>query len=149
MKKPALMMVVVIAGVVLISGFFVQAAEETLGSKLVRELGVTEKQASGGAGALLKHAQNSLGEADFGKVTKALPEVTSLIKAAPESMGQGMGAGLGKGLEKLGGMAGVTKVFSTLGMKPDMVGKFVPSVLSYAESKGGAPVMEILKNVLK
>ena len=149
MKKPAFMMMVVIAGMVLISGIFAQAAEETLVSKLVRELGVTEKQASGGAGALLKHAQSGLGEADFGKVTAALPEVTSLLKTAPEGMGQGMGAGLGKGLEKAGGMAGVTKVFNTLGMKPDMVGKFVPSILSYAESKGGAPVMEILKNVLK
>lgn len=125
------------------------AGEATLISKLVGELGVTEKQATGGAGALLKDAQRSLSEADFAKVTAALPEVSDLIKAAPEGMGAGLGGALGKGLQSLGGMAGVAKAFDTLGMKADMVGKFVPKLLSFAEAKGGAPVMKILENVLK
>ena len=51
---------------------------------LTDQLGVTENQASGGAGALFKMAKDSLSETDYGKVADAIPGIGSLIQSAPK-----------------------------------------------------------------
>jgi hypothetical protein len=43
----------------------------------------------------------------------------------------------------------VGESFSKLGMQPDMVNQFVPTILQYVESKGGATTKNILAAVLK
>jgi hypothetical protein len=51
-------------------------------SMLVKQVGVQEGQAQGGAGLLLKLAQDKLG-GDFSKVAQYIPGAQDLIKSAP------------------------------------------------------------------
>jgi hypothetical protein len=51
---------------------------------LVKQLGVQEAQAQGGAALLLKLAQDRLG-GDFSKVADAVPDAADLVKQAPKA----------------------------------------------------------------
>lgn len=121
---------------------------------------MTDDQAAGGAGALFSQAKQKLSPADYGKVSEALPEATGLVDAAPKPEGEsgmmsgvssalgGSGSSMGAAAQNAGKMGGLAKSFSSLGMSPDMVGKFTPIVLDYAKSKGGDTVMNLLKGAL-
>ena len=123
--------------------------------QLTKGLGVTEAQAKGGAGLLFKQAKQKLGGADFSKVSTAVPGVDDLISAAPAGGGGGSGI-LGKlsslfGGNKggLGSLAGLAGGFSKLGLDSSMIGKFVPIILSFVQSKGGEGVKGILEKAFK
>ena len=121
---------------------------------LVQNLGVTNEQAQGGAGAIFNTASQNMSADDFTTVTDALPVVTSLMDAAP-STDSGTGAlgsissALGKSGSSLSSVAGLASTFSNLGMGSDMVGKFIPIVLEYAQSEGGEVVSNLLKAALQ
>ncbi len=121
---------------------------------LTSQLGVTKAQATGGAGSIFKYAKESLSPAEFSTVSEGLPGVDSLVSAAPE--GDGLGGQLGGAssffggkAKSLGGLASLAGSFSKLGLSADMVGKFVPVVLKYAQGAGGEKVMGLLQGVLK
>lgn len=128
---------------------------------LTSQLGVTEPQAAGGAGALFGMAKGALSESDYGQVAGALPGIADLVSQAPEiskkksdMAGQlgGMTAGMGslKGIaDSVGGMALVTDQFAKLGLDEGMVSQFIPIILSYANSAGGETVMNLLQGVWK
>ena len=115
---------------------------------LTSQLGVSEPQAAGGAGSLFNFAKGQMSASDFDLVSNALPEIDDLMDSAPQS-GDGV---LGSAGALLGGssggqenMAGVADAFSSLGMSPDMVNKFVPEILKYAQSAGNEQAMELLQ----
>jgi hypothetical protein len=56
---------------------------------------------------------------------------------------------LGKGGGSISSLAGLTSAFSQLGLGGDMVQKFIPIVLDYAQSKGGDGVANLLKMALQ
>jgi hypothetical protein len=121
---------------------------------LTKNLGVTDQQAEGGAGAIFNAASRQMSSDDFSKVSDALPEVKSLMQAAPATdSGSGTLGGLSSMLGNKGGslssLAGLTDTFSKLGLSSDMVGKFIPIVLEYAQSKGGDGIAGLLKAVLQ
>ncbi len=123
-------------------------------SMLVQNLGVNEEQAKGGAGLLFKMAKEKLGDGDFSQIASAVPGMEEMIGAAPESggMAKAMGSltsGLGGKLGQMGSLAGVASGFSKLGLEKDMIGKFVPTILSFVQSKGGDSVKSLLANVMK
>ena len=128
--------------------------------QLVSNLGINEDQAKGGAGLLFNLAKDKLGGGDFQQLTNAIPAINNLLKAAPESGAGGglMGAlggaasafgGLGGKMEGLGNLAQLAGGFSQLGLSADMVGKFVPIVLSFVQNQGGDSLKGILEKVLK
>lgn len=122
--------------------------------ELVKNLGVSEGAAKGGAGLIFKLVQDKLPTGDFIKVAGAVPGIADLIKSAPESGGVlgGLGklaSGLGGGAAKLGGLASLAGGFSKLGLDSGMIAKFLPIILSFAESKGGTVVKALLEKVLK
>jgi hypothetical protein len=122
--------------------------------QLVKNLGVSEDAAKGGSGLIFKMAQEKLGAGDFGKVASALPGITDLMKSAPESGGVlgGIGklaSGLGGGAGQLGNLASLAGGFSKLGLDSGMIGKFLPIILSFAQSKGGDAVKALLAKALK
>ena len=131
-------------------GSTANALDTDLVSILTKSLGVTKQQAEGGSGAMFKEASRNMSAEDFAKVTDALPEVNALMKAAPTSDSGTMG-GLSSTLGKAGGsissIAGLTSAFSKLGLSADMVQKFTPIVLKYAQSMGGDTVANLLKSV--
>jgi hypothetical protein len=126
---------------------------------LTGQLGVTESQATGGAGALFKMAKGSLSESDYGKVSESLPDIDTLIQSAPKvsdstagisgkigGVTEGLGS-LTKPVERVNKLAAVTDQFSQLGMDQSMVSQFIPIILNYANTKGGETVMNLLKGV--
>ena len=125
---------------------------------LVKQLGVKDNQATGGAGLLFKLAQEKLGAADFGKVASSLGGVQDLIKSAPAEGGAakmlgGLASMLGGGTagKAAGGVAALAQLasgFSKLGLDKDMIAKFVPVILSFAQSKGGDAVKTLLQKAL-
>jgi hypothetical protein len=122
--------------------------------QLVKNLGVTEGAAKGGAGLIFNMVKDKLGAGDFGKVSSALPGITDLMKSAPASGGVlgGIGklaSGLSGGAGQLGNLASLAGGFSKLGLDSGMIGKFIPIILAFAQSKGGDIVKSLLQKALK
>lgn len=124
---------------------------------LTSQLGVSQQQASGGAGSLLSYAKDQMSAGDFDVVSSELPDVDSLIGAAPDTGSSALGSlgSLGSGSSLLGGssgglgdMAGVASTFSDLGLSPDMVTQFVPVILEYAQTAGSEQAMKLLQGAL-
>jgi hypothetical protein len=115
---------------------------------LTSQLGITEQQATGGAGSLFGFAKEQMGVSDFDVVSSALPGVDSLIGAAPETSSGALGSAtslLGGSSSSLGDMAGVASQFSDLGMSADMVNQFVPVILEHAQTAGSEQAMQLLQ----
>jgi hypothetical protein len=125
------------------------AASMDLVSMLVDNLGVTKEQAKGGAGALFQNAKENLSGDDFQKVSDAVPGMDNYLAAAPEKSSAGGVLGklssMGGGAGKLGSLASLTDSFQQLGLDSSMVTKFVPVVLEFVQSEGGASVVNLLK----
>ena len=122
--------------------------------ELVKNLGVSEDAAKGGSGLIFNLVKDKLGAGDFGKVAGALPGITGLMKSAPESGGvlggiEKLASGLGGGAGQLGNLASLAGGFSKLGLDSGMIGKFIPIILSFAESKGGDVIKSLLEKALK
>ncbi|UCH79711.1 MAG: DUF2780 domain-containing protein [Nitrospiraceae bacterium] len=121
--------------------------------ELKNNLGINDEQAKGGTGLLLKLAKEKLG-GDFSKVTDVIPDTDDMMKAAPES---GAVSGLlksathvlGGSAEKFGDIAALSSGFSKLGLNKEMVDKFIPIVLNYAQSKGGDTIKNLMGKVLQ
>ena len=138
-----------------LSPLAVSAQEGSLVDLLMQQLGVTKPQAQGGAGALFNSAKQSLSPQEFDQVAQAVPEMDSMLEAAPkpsgtlnDMMGQGSSLFGGETNKQLGGVMDLASSFSELGLSPEMVNKFVPVVLDYVESQGGETVRNLLASAL-
>lgn len=119
---------------------------------LATNLGVTEPQAKGGAGAIFDYVKQKVSAGDFAKVTSALPGVDSLLEFAPKSSDLsrqvgGLSPALG-GSDMAGGMAGLTESFAKLGLDAGMVDKYVKTILDFTQSEAGKAVTNIIKGAL-
>jgi hypothetical protein len=120
---------------------------------LTNQLGISEEQAKGGTGLIMKLVKDKLSGDEFSKVAEAIPGVQGFIAAVPESGGlmsalTGLAASLGLG-GKLGNLSSLASGFKNLDMDTTTIGKFVPIVLSFAQEKGGDTVKNLLEKVLK
>jgi hypothetical protein len=139
----------VILAVFSIGGTVFADTSKLIGS-LVDSLGVSEQQATGGAGAVFREAKDNMSPGDYTQLLDTVPGIDSLISAAPEAGGLA-----GKASSLLGGSAGSVKgmtaladSFGKLGLSPDMVNQFVPVILDFVQSEGGQQAMELVKNAL-
>ena len=118
------------------------AAQDELIGALTKELGVTADQARGGAGSVFSLAKTKLSPGDFAQVSKAVPNMDALLKAAPA-------LGSAGGLGSLGAMAALAPAFQKLGISPAVAAKFIPVITQFVSSKGGAEVAKLLASALK
>lgn len=125
-----------------------------LTEKLVDQLGITTEQAQGGAGAIFQSAKGQLNEEQFADLSASVPEMDSLLKAAPEpseSLGgitDQVSAVLGDDAKAYGNLAELASSFKELKLSPDMVDEFVPVVVDYVRTNGGASAANMLQSVL-
>ena len=133
-----------------VAAFAAAADEASLVQTLASQLGVTDAQAGGGAGAILNYAKSALPTNEYAKVESAVPEAAELVKQAPavDSATSAAGSALGKAGGTAAGVASLGSSFEKLGLSSDMVGQFVPVVVGYVDKKGGSEVGGILKKVL-
>lgn len=121
---------------------------------LMKNLGVGEDQAKGGAGLVFNLVKEKLGASDFSQVAEHVPGIGEMLNAAPES-GGGIGGVLGGLASSLGGessfgdLVSLAGGFSKLGLDNGMIGKSAPTILSFVQSKGGDVVRGILEKALK
>lgn len=136
-----------------------QAANaNSLTELLVSQLGVTEQQATGGAGALFELAKQNMTAAEFSKVSAAVPGMSGLLSAAPALSGAAGGGGgglvgaaagmMGGQTGSLGSLAALAGAFQGLGMNGGMASQFLPVVLQYVQTQGGLSTMNLLKAAL-
>ena len=120
--------------------------------QLVTQLGVTETQAKGGAGLLLKMAQSQLG-ADFSQVSSAVPWVNDLIAAAPQAGGAAKLAGglLGAigGGKGAAGLASLASGFGQLKLEAGTAAKFAPIVLDVVKNQAGPAIQGLLAGAMR
>lgn len=123
-----------------------KAVSSELVGLLTSQLGVTTPQAEGGAGAIFQMAKSKLSAPDFGKIASVVPNMDTLLKAAPALGTAGdTAASAMKGINTL---ASLKESFSKLGLTTDMIGKFMPIILSYLQSKGGSTVSDLLSSAV-
>lgn len=130
------------------------AAGFELTNLLVKNIGITNQQAEGGAGAIFNTAKKNMGMEDFLKITTAMPEVETLMAAAPKlktgsSVLGGISSMLSENTGSVGKMASLYASFAQLGLTQDMVSKFIPIISNYAKSKGGEAVSNLLQTALQ
>lgn len=115
--------------------------------EIIKQVGVNESQAKGGAGLLFKLAQDKLGGADFASLTKAIPQVNDLIKHVPAPSGAaGLLGGLAKsvGGGNLGSLASMAGSLSALKLDKDTLGKFVPVILGFLKQQGNGQLADMI-----
>lgn len=123
------------------------AGDDDLVKLLTTDLGITNDQAKGGAGALFNYAKEGLSDKEFDQVSDVVPDMPGYLDAIPALGGSSTGM-LGKATQTLVGMPAVTAAFEKLGLSPDMVGLMTPLLVNYVDKKGGEAVGGLLKNVL-
>jgi hypothetical protein len=120
---------------------------------LTRNLGVNAQQAEGGAGVLLKAAQDKLGAAEYSKLLGGVPGLSDLMKKAPAAGGGGLGGLLGGIAGAMGGNAALISTilsgFGKLGLTADDAKKFVPVILQFLQTKVGPDTLKKLQDTLK
>jgi hypothetical protein len=124
---------------------------------LMQQLGVTQPQAEGGAGALFQHAKSRMSAGDFTTLSNSVPDMQGLLAAAPApvsapaaSAGAVGGGGMMGDLAGMaaGNLPGMAGSFQQLGLAPDMVQKFIPIVVQYVQGTGGSSVASALQSAL-
>ncbi|NJN72759.1 MAG: DUF2780 domain-containing protein [Limnothrix sp. RL_2_0] len=123
---------------------------------LTSQLGVSEEQAKGGSGLLLKLAKEKLDSGEFDKVKESVPGIEALLSAAPDSGAGGMAATLGGLASSFGGSAGqlgalasLAGGFKSLDMDAGMVSKFIPIIMSFVQSEGSDTAKQLLEQAMK
>jgi hypothetical protein len=127
-----------------------KASPDLIG-ELSKEIGATPEQSAGAAGTLFGIAKSKLKPEEFSQVASAVPDMESLLKAAPAAT-DAVGT-TGSALSKMGGsaagLASAASAFSKLGLSPDMVGKAVPVLTNFVSKSGGADVGKLLAGALQ
>ncbi|MFA5919958.1 MAG: DUF2780 domain-containing protein [Methylococcaceae bacterium] len=137
-----------------VAGVKSSVMQGSLTDTLVKKLGITSEQAQGGAGALFQLAKGKLDAGQFAELSKAIPEMNSLLNAVPKQSGALSGlagsvsSALGDSSNTYGNLAGLASTFKTLNLSPDMVDEFVPVVVDYVGTKGGALTADMLQSAL-
>jgi hypothetical protein len=131
----------------------VASAGSGLISQLSKGLAISPTQAKGGAGTLFSLAKSRLTEGEFSKVSSAVPNMGSLLKAAPplthQSEFSSLESELPGSMGSMGRMAEAAEAFHKLGLSPEMAAKFLPIMSNYVESRGGSESAGLLEKALK
>jgi Protein of unknown function VcgC/VcgE (DUF2780) len=106
---------------------------------LTSKLGVTQNQAEGGVGSILKLAQEKLVKGDFDQVAAVIPGASKYLDKA-----KSLGAFTGN----LDNVAGLNGALGKLGISPDTAARFIPAVTDFVGKAGGSKVGGLLKSVL-
>jgi len=107
---------------------------------LTSSLGVTQQQAEGGVGSILKLANEKLVKGDFDQVAALIPGASKYMDTAKK---------LGAYAGQIGDLAGLTSSLGKLGISPDKAAQFIPAVTDFVGKAGGSELGGKLAAVLK
>jgi hypothetical protein len=118
-------------------------------SNVMSQLNLNQAQAQGGLGSLLTLAKSQLGQQDFASISQQIPNMDTLLAAAPNlSKSSGMsgllsqvGGNLGNSLQ---GGAMVYDSFEKLGIPKDLIVPMVEIAKTYLQSQDGGATADLL-----
>ncbi|MBW8192829.1 DUF2780 domain-containing protein [Neiella marina] len=129
-----------------------KAEQASLLDTVTSQLGISSEQASGALGSLFSMAQSSMSGGDFSDLSSIVPDMSDLLKAAPEVESSEVGGllgGLGGDLGKTAGnLDMLNSSLSALGLDPELAGPLVNTVYEYVQTEGGQAMLTSLKNSL-
>ncbi len=132
----------------------VTAPKAGLSDLLVKQLGVSQTQATGGAGALFQMAKSRMKAEAFNQLSDAVPGMDGLLAAVPKQQAGGA-LGLASGLSSMmGGGSTVSSAlslvsaFKQLNLSEGMVTQFTPIVLDYVKQQAGPELTGLLRLAL-
>jgi len=126
---------------------------------LTSQLGVSEQQASGGAGALLGSAKGNMSGGEYDRLLKGAPDLAGLptesAAAAQPAKSSSWGGMVKSASSLMGGQsqtmtqaAALAEKFDQLGLTPDMVAKYGKVMVDYVSGSGGADLAQLLTKAL-
>ncbi|MGZ8192364.1 MAG: DUF2780 domain-containing protein [Methylobacter sp.] len=123
---------------------------------LMKQTGVTQTQALGGAGALFQAAKNKMQADSFARLEQSVPGIQEMLSAAPAIQQSSPLDGLpgklssitGVSGETVGSLVSVASAFQQQGLSPGMVQQFVPVVVEYVRTTGGEALANTLSAAL-
>ncbi len=119
--------------------------------QLIDSVGVDQQQAEGGLGLIFGLVKDKLGGGDFSQLAELVPEAEQLAAQAPA--GDSGGGLMGMAASMLGGglgdMAKLAQGFSGLGMDAGMLGRFLPVITGFLESRGGGDLAGRIAGLLQ
>lgn len=145
------------------------SGQMSLTDTLTRQLGISQHQALGGAGAIFQAAQGNMDPQSFATLSQSVPEMDDMLDAAPalvpdsvSSMADGMapmiGSGaIGDGSGGLGSIMGESGLssgaslaasFQQLNLSPEMVNQFIPIITDYVSNTGSQAAANLLRSAL-
>ncbi|XUX00763.1 MAG: DUF2780 domain-containing protein [Dehalogenimonas sp.] len=110
---------------------------------LICKLEVTEAQAKGGAGLILKRAKDALGDKEFAGISSMAPDLITLVRDLPATDNTVMGevekmfSIFGRKMGSLGSAASVRTGFLKLGLHAEMIEKFERIIVDFVKGKSG------------
>ena len=119
-------------------------------NQLSQQLGISQQQALGGAGAIFQAAQSGMEPQAFSTLSQSVPGISEMLNAAPAVSNPlgGMSSMLGKTGNTLNNAASLATSFQQLDLSPDMVGQFVPIVTNYVQNTSGQVTANLLRSAL-
>lgn len=130
----------------------VEPAASDLSDFLVDNLGVTARQAMGGAGSIFALAQQRMLPEDFMQLRNSVPNMDQYLAAVPYSTSSfqwgGATNGIGGNPSELGSLSAVSRSFQTLDMNPEMAFQFLPAILQYLQQRSELAAMSLLQDAL-
>lgn len=118
---------------------------------LTSKLSLKPEQALGAAGAVFGLAKTKMSATDFTKLAGGIPEMDTLLKAAPAAASSSTSAlgAAAAAMESQSGAAALLGQFSNLGIPAESAAKIVPEVLSFVKAKQGDEVMGLLSKAIQ
>ncbi len=120
---------------------------------LMQQLGVSQTQAQGGAGALFQVAKQRMAANAFSQLSQAVPGMDGMLAAVPKqpAAAQNIASGLSTmmgGNETLDTAASLISAFQQLDLSQGMVSQFTPIVVNYVKQNSGAQLANLLQLAL-
>jgi hypothetical protein len=132
----------------------IEVGQTGLTNSLVNQLGVSQQQALGGAGAIFQVAKENMDPQAFAALSQSIPGMNNMLSAAPkisESMSNATGSissMMGSANNSLESMASLVSSFKQLHLSPNMVKQFIPVVTNYVRTNGGQVMANLLQSAL-
>lgn len=134
----------------------ISASQSSLPETLVNQLGVSQQQALGGAGAIFQAAKRNMEPQAFATLSQSVPGINNMLGAAPtlsnsvsnitDDISSMVGSTNNTTLESIALLA---SSFKQLNLSPNMVNQFIPIVTNYVRVNGGQAMASLLQSALR
>ncbi|MGR8932600.1 MAG: DUF2780 domain-containing protein [Gammaproteobacteria bacterium] len=126
------------------------SSEPELIGMLVDRLGVDQKQAWGGVGAVLALVQQRTSPEDFMQLRSSIPDVDRFLASvpSPQTSSFKLGTERYETADSNSAFLSLANSFRDLGLGTEMIDRFVPIVIRYLQDRNELASMSVLQNAL-